>query len=79
VEFRGRLFIEAGFGAVFGGLAVLTLLWPRWIELAFGLDPDGGGGGLERMIVVASGLCAAACLGLARRDWPRSSTPKPAR
>jgi hypothetical protein len=55
-----------------GILLLLTLIWPDWIELAFGVDPDQHSGGLEIALVL---VCAAATLlfgTLARRDWRRA-------
>ena len=45
---RRRFWIE-GFCALVGAaLFVLTLFSREWIELAFGVDPDGGSGALHR-------------------------------
>jgi hypothetical protein len=55
-----------------GTLLLLTLIWPDWIELAFGVDPDQHSGSLEATLVV---VCAAATLlfgTLANRDWRRA-------
>ncbi len=37
-------------------LAVVTAVVPNWIEVVFGVDPDGGGGWLETAVVIASAL-----------------------
>lgn len=34
-------------------LAILTLLFPQWIEHVFGVDPDHGSGTVEVLIVLA--------------------------
>lgn len=44
-------------------IAVLTLSFPAWIESVFGIDPDGGGGGLEWAIVAATGVPALVAWG----------------
>ena len=50
-------------------LAMLTLGTREWIEILFKVDPDGGSGALEWLIVAALGIAACA-LGLwARADW----------
>jgi hypothetical protein len=66
---KRRFWIEAGTAVATAVLALLTLVWPDWIELIFRVDPDGGNGTLEWAIV--AGLCVAAALSslLARRDW----------
>jgi hypothetical protein len=46
-----------------------TLLWPRWIELAFGVDPDHGSGAAEWMIAVAGGVAAVMSSALTRYAW----------
>lgn len=52
---------------VLAGLSLLafaaTLVWENWIELLFGVEPDGGSGGLERL--VGLGLTAATALVMA--------------
>jgi hypothetical protein len=36
-----------------GGLAVLTIFWPDWIEALSGYDPDQHNGTVEWLIVIA--------------------------
>ena len=50
-------------------LAAVTLVWPDWLELAFHVDPDGGNGSFEWLVV---GVTAALALALgvrAVRTW----------
>jgi len=66
---RHRFWIEvtcAGLGTV---LFVVTLFSREWVELVFGVDPDGGSGALE--FAIAIGLLAVAALSalLARHEW----------
>jgi hypothetical protein len=35
-------------------VAILTAVIPNWVEIFFGLDPDGGNGSAELLIVIAS-------------------------
>ena len=41
-------------------LAVLTIVWPDWIEGVFGYDPDHGSGAVEAAIIVVLALAAGA-------------------
>ena len=63
-----RVRIEMALAIVAGILAIITLVWPPWIESLFGISPDGGTGETEWWLVTA--LAAAACLAglLARRE-----------
>lgn len=51
---RTRFWVETGLAALTAVLAVVTQLWPNWIELVFRVDPDHGNGSLERVLV---GVC----------------------
>ncbi len=71
---RVRFFLET-VAAVFGMLlAAITLVWPDWIERVFGVDPDGGSGLDEWLIVAASLSVALVSALLARREW-RARSP----
>jgi hypothetical protein len=76
---RIRVVFEATLAATFVGLFLLTLLWPDWIETAFGLDLDQRQGNVERMVVALVGLCSVAFCVLARRDWSRYRSASGAR
>jgi hypothetical protein len=74
-EMRGwawtRVCVEAALAAVAFGLFLLTLIWRDWIEAAFKVDPDGGSGAVE-WVVVAVLLAAAVTFSMiARADWRR--------
>ena len=60
---------------VAGGLSAcvfgMTLVWPRWIETVFGLDPDGGSGETEWGITVALFVFAVLMFMATRRQWKR--------
>jgi hypothetical protein len=51
---------------------ILTLLWEDWIEIVFGVSPDGGSGSLEWTIVIVCVLSAAVFAALARNEWRRA-------
>jgi hypothetical protein len=59
---RRHIGIELTLAGLSGVLFALTLVWPDWIEAAFGVDPDGGNGALE-FLVAAVFLAVALALG----------------
>jgi hypothetical protein len=50
---------------------VLTLLVPDWMEVVIRLEPDGGNGSLELLIVLACFVATAALSLLARSSYRR--------
>jgi hypothetical protein len=68
-----RLRLEAAAGCVSFILFVVTLVWPDWIELACGFDPDHGDGSVEWSIVAVTALATVTLGLLARREWRRLS------
>jgi Na+-driven multidrug efflux pump len=61
--------IETALAVITGILAVVTLIWPTWIETLFGVEPDAGSGAAEWWVVVfLSGVAVASGL-LARLDY----------
>jgi hypothetical protein len=56
-----------------GFLALLTLVVPDWIEAVFHIDPDGGNGSLE-WLIVAVFVAATAVFGLLARAELRART-----
>ncbi len=74
-----RARIEILLAAIAGVLAVVTLVWPTWIESLFGVAPDAGSGEAEWLVVaaLAAGAVVLALLGvrhlrLARRTLAES-------
>jgi hypothetical protein len=55
--------------ALFAIMAVVTAVWPDWIERVLGVDPDASSGGLEWGIVVGLGTLALVSGVLARRGY----------
>ena len=73
---RVQFWLEIGLAVATASLALLTVLTAEWIEVVFGLDPDGGSGRLEWGVVGALAVAAAGFALLARGSWARiSSTP----
>jgi hypothetical protein len=46
--------------------ALVTLIWPDWIEAVFHDDPDGGNGALEVGLVIGLALVSIVCFANAR-------------
>ena len=69
---RLQFWVALVLGVVSAVLAVLTLITREWIEIVFGVDPDGGNGSLEWLIVVVTAVTAVVCLGYARVEWRRA-------
>jgi hypothetical protein len=70
---RTRFRVETGLALLTLALLVTTLISREWIELLFGVDPDGGSGALEWAIVAALAVATAAFGLLARLEWRRLS------
>ncbi len=69
----GRLFwIEAGLAAMTGILALITPVFPDWIEAVSGWDPDQHDGSVEWMIVVGLFVVTLALVGAATLEWRRT-------
>ncbi|MFF5012839.1 ABC transporter permease [Streptomyces sp. NPDC001165] len=69
---RARFWLEVALGSLSGVLFLVTLLWPDWIELVFGADPDAGSGAVEWLIVAATALVTVLCILGARFEWRRT-------
>ena len=63
-----RARIEIALAVVLGAATILTAVWPDWIEGLFGVDPDGGNGTVEWLIVAVLAVATFAVAALARRD-----------
>jgi hypothetical protein len=64
--------IETALAVVAAALAVVTFIWPDWIETVFSVDPDGGNGTAEWLVVGLLALVAVTAAMLARRDYRRA-------
>lgn len=71
---RRRFFVEAALGAGTLMLAIVTLIDAEWIEAIFDVDPDGGSGALEWLIVAVLAVSTVVFGLLARTEWRRRAT-----
>lgn len=70
-----RLFwVEVGLAAVTGLLALITPIFPDWVEFVSGWDPDQHDGSVERMIVVGLVVGTIVMVALAAIEWRRTAT-----
>ncbi|MCV2396522.1 hypothetical protein OEB99_19605 [Actinotalea sp. M2MS4P-6] len=70
---RTRFWAESALAALAAALAVVTIAVPTWIEAVFGVEPDGGSGELEWLVVVVLALVAVGSAALAGREWRRAA------
>ena len=59
-------------GACGALLFVVTLVWPDWIELVFGADPDVGDGSAEWLLTAAAVGVAVVPFVMAAMRWRRA-------
>jgi hypothetical protein len=71
---RIRFWIEAALALLTAGLLVFTLISREWIELLFGVDPDGGDGSLEWAIVAVLLVATVTFTWLACVEWRGASS-----
>jgi hypothetical protein len=74
---RTLFLLESGLAAGAMVLALVTAFWPDWIELLFGIDPDGHSGSLEWVIVAALVVAGLTLAILARLEWRRIMQGRP--
>jgi hypothetical protein len=68
----GRLFwAETALAVLTASLAILTSVWPAWIEAVFGFDPDHHNGSFEWELTLALAVVTLILGALARRTWAR--------
>lgn len=71
-NFRRVFWVEAGVAAIAGVLAILTPVFPDWIEFLSGWDPDQHDGSIEWMIVVGLVVVAVVMAALVAVEWRRT-------
>jgi hypothetical protein len=70
--FRLRFWIEAALASLTGVLLLITPIFPDWIELISGWDPDQHDGSVESMIVIGLFIVTAVTTWLAIIEWRRT-------
>jgi uncharacterized membrane protein len=71
-SFRRLFWVEIGLAAITGLLALITPIFPDWIEFVSGWDPDQHDGSVERMIVVGLFVVTIVMAALAVFEWRRT-------
>jgi hypothetical protein len=71
-NFRRLFWVETALAAITGLLALITPIFPDWIEFVSGWDPDQHDGSVERMIVVGLFVVTIVMVGLAAIEWRRT-------
>jgi hypothetical protein len=71
-NFRRLFFVEMGLAAFTGLLALITPIFPDWIEFVSGWDPDQHDGSVERMIVIGLFVVTLMMVALAAIEWRRT-------
>lgn len=64
-----RARIEIAVALILGALTVTTIVQPTWIEMLTALEPDGGTGETEWLVVAVLALATVLVAALASRDW----------
>jgi hypothetical protein len=71
-NFRRVFWVEMALGAITGLLALITPVFPDWIEFVSGWDPDQHDGSVEWMIVVGLFVVTIVMIALAAIEWRRT-------
>ena len=69
---RSIFWVESVLASVSAFLAILTFVWPDWIEGVSGFDPDQHNGSVEWGVVIALVMATVIFAALARREWYRA-------
>ncbi len=64
--------VEGIMGLITGALFLLTVANADWLE-ALGINPDGGNGSVERLIVAGLAMATVALFSLASYQWGKAS------
>ena len=63
---------EVGLSASCAALAVMTAIWPEWMELVLHIDPDAGNGAAEWALLAVFALLAVVGIVAARGELYRA-------
>jgi len=66
---RRRFWIDSALSVLTAILAALTVIWPDWIELLFGTQPDASNGSVEVALTVGMVIVSVVSVLLARLEW----------
>jgi uncharacterized membrane protein len=72
-NFRRLFWVETALAAITGLLALITPIFPDWIEFVSGWDPDQHDGSVEWMIVVGLFVVTIVIVALATIEWRRTT------
>src|ERR1700730_10565363 len=75
-NFRRLFWVEIGLAAIAGLLALITPIFPDWIEFVSGWDPDQHNGSVEWMIVVGLFVVTVVMVALAAIEWRRTTATR---
>jgi hypothetical protein len=70
---RTHFWIEFVLALLSAAALAMTLVWPQWIEIIFGLQPDAGDGSGEWGVTVGLTATTVVLAALASRSWRKSS------
>lgn len=73
---RRRFWVETVLASAAGILCLITPIWPDWIEMISGWDPDQHDGSAEWMIALGLLIVAAAITAVAAGEWRRTAVAK---
>jgi hypothetical protein len=69
---RPRFWLEVALAILTAAAAIATILWPEWIEVVFGIEPDEGSGTLELGVTLTTAIASGVLAMAARTDWRRA-------
>jgi uncharacterized membrane protein len=72
-KFRRLFWVEIGLAAITGLLALITPIFPDWIEFVSGWDPDQHNGSVEWLIITGLFIVTFALVAAAAIEWRRNS------